>query len=194
MATLAPLAASFRAIPLPIPRELPVISACFPFRDISTSLSVRSNETEISHGRVSWQTHWTYFAMGRLAYVKGVADGRSLRSELRGRFWSNHFGWQSLFDVGHAPSWEHWTKSRPADQSLTGHPMSFDRLKRTQGRKRLPGHKLKPSRATLFVQNSKPHLSMKQTYILAIDVAKHKVRAALSGADERLLFEKDLPV
>jgi transposase len=35
---------------------------------------------------------------------------------------------------------------------------------------------------------------MKQTYILAIDVAKHKVRAALSGADERLLFEKDLPV
>src|SRR5437588_725455 len=46
MATLAPLAASFRAIPLPIPRELPVISACFPFRDISTSLSVRSNETQ----------------------------------------------------------------------------------------------------------------------------------------------------
>ncbi len=132
--------------------------------------------------------------MGPLAYVRGVEASVSLRSELRGRLWSNHFGWQSLFDVGHAPSWEHWTKSRPADQSLTGHPMSFDRLKRTQSRKRLPGHKLKPSRATLLVQNSKPHLSMKQTYILAIDVAKHKVRAALSGADERLLFEKDLPV
>lgn len=37
---------------------------------------------------------------------------------------------------------------------------------------------------------------MKPTYILGIDVAKHKVRAALSssGAQEPLLFEKDLPV
>ncbi len=37
---------------------------------------------------------------------------------------------------------------------------------------------------------------MKQTYILGIDIAKHKVRAALSSeaAQERLLFEKDLPV
>ena len=36
---------------------------------------------------------------------------------------------------------------------------------------------------------------MKQTYILGIDIAKHKVRAALSsGAQEPLLFEKDLPV
>jgi len=26
-----------------------------------------SNETEISHGRVSWQARWTYFAMGPLA-------------------------------------------------------------------------------------------------------------------------------
>src|SRR2546423_777424 len=25
------------------------------------------NETEISHGRVSWQTRWTHFAMGPLA-------------------------------------------------------------------------------------------------------------------------------
>ena len=33
---------------------------------------------------------------------------------------------------------------------------------------------------------------MKTTYILGIDTAKHKVRAALSGADERFLFEKDL--
>src|SRR5436189_220495 len=32
--------------------------------------------------------------------------------------------------------------------------MSFDRLKRTQSRKRLPGHKLKPSRCHLIVQNS----------------------------------------
>ena len=38
------------------------------------------------------------------------------------------------------------TMSRPADQSLTGHPMSFDRLKRTQSRKRLLGHKLKCQR------------------------------------------------
>src|SRR5438874_9256523 len=49
MATLAPLAASFRAIPLPMPRELPVISACFPFRDILTSSSVRFNENKISY-------------------------------------------------------------------------------------------------------------------------------------------------
>lgn len=75
--------------------------------------------------------------------------------------------------------------------SLTGHPMSFDRLKRTQSRKRLPGHKLKPSRATLFVQNSKPHLSMKPTYFLDIDAAKHKMRAALSNRLEHVLFEKD---
>jgi hypothetical protein len=26
-----------------------------------------ANEKEISHGRVSWQTHWTYFEMGLLA-------------------------------------------------------------------------------------------------------------------------------
>jgi transposase len=85
-------------------------------------------------------------------------------------------------------------EKRPADHPLTGIWMSFDRLKRTSQRKRSPGHKLKPSRANLLVQNSKPHLSMKQTYILGIDVAKHKVRAALSGAEEPLLFEKDLPV
>src|SRR5439155_12257681 len=47
--TLAPLAASFRAIPLPIPRELPVIRACFPFRDISTSLSMQFNEKKITN-------------------------------------------------------------------------------------------------------------------------------------------------
>ena len=69
--------------------------------------------------------------------------------------------------------------------------MSFDRLKRLE---RLPGHKLKPSRTDSLVQNSKPHLSMKPTYILGLDAAKHKVRAALSGAQQRFLFEKDLPV
>ena len=36
---------------------------------------------------------------------------------------------------------------------------------------------------------------MKTTYILGLDVAKHKVRAALRGAaEERCLWEKDLPV
>ena len=38
---------------------------------------------------------------------------------------------------------------------------------------------------------------MKTTYILGIDAAKHKIRAALRGAqeeEERFLFEKDLPV
>jgi transposase len=35
---------------------------------------------------------------------------------------------------------------------------------------------------------------MKQTYILGIDAAKHKIRAALRGAEEeRFLYEKDLP-
>src|SRR5438270_9628500 len=72
--------------------------------------------------------------------------------------------------------------------------MSFDRLKRTQSRKRLPGHKLKPSRCHLIVQNSKPHLSMKPTYFLGIDAAKHKMRATLSNRSEHVLFEKDLSV
>ena len=31
------LSANFSAMPLPIPRELPVTSACFPFSDINTS-------------------------------------------------------------------------------------------------------------------------------------------------------------
>ena len=35
---------------------------------------------------------------------------------------------------------------------------------------------------------------MKQTYFLGLDTAKHKIRAALRDAEERLLFEKDLPV
>jgi transposase len=35
---------------------------------------------------------------------------------------------------------------------------------------------------------------MKPTYILGIDAAKHKVRAALRTADEHWLLEKDLPV
>jgi transposase len=35
---------------------------------------------------------------------------------------------------------------------------------------------------------------MKISYFLGIDAAKHKIRAALAGANERVLFEKDLPV
>ena len=35
---------------------------------------------------------------------------------------------------------------------------------------------------------------MKTTYILGIDTAKQKIRAALRGTHERFLFEKDLPV
>jgi transposase len=76
--------------------------------------------------------------------------------------------------------------------------MSFDRLKRTSQGKRSPGHKLKPSKANRLTQNSKSHLSMKQTYILGIDAAKHKVRVALSRVaqelEEPLLLERDLPV
>lgn len=35
---------------------------------------------------------------------------------------------------------------------------------------------------------------MKQSYFLGIDAAKHKIRAALAESQERILFEKDLPV
>src|SRR5712691_3657357 len=41
MAILTPLSASLRAIPLAIPREAPVIRACFPFNDMSNLLKVR---------------------------------------------------------------------------------------------------------------------------------------------------------
>src|SRR5437870_11762377 len=72
--------------------------------------------------------------------------------------------------------------------------MSFDRLKRPPRKeKRLLGHKLKPSRRQLNVQNSKPHLSMKLSYFLGIDAAKHKIRIALRAAQGALLLEKDLP-
>jgi hypothetical protein len=71
------------------------------------------------------------------------------------------------------PGGEHWTQSRPADPPLTGNKsMSFDRLKRPFDR--LLGHKLKPSALLPFIQNSKPHLSMKISYFLGIDAAKHK--------------------
>jgi transposase len=70
--------------------------------------------------------------------------------------------------------------------------MSFDRLKRPFDRSL--GHKLKPSRRHLLVQNSKPHLSMKTSYFLGIDAAKHKIRAALSDKENRLLWQSDLAV
>src|SRR3977135_1958665 len=70
--------------------------------------------------------------------------------------------------------------------------MSFDRLKRTQQRNRLPGHKLKPPEPSF--KNSKPPTSMKPTYFLGLDTAKHKIRVALRDAREQMLFEKDLPV
>ena len=44
-------------------------------------------------------------------------------------------------------------------------------------------------------KNSEPPTSMKTTYILGLDLAKYKVRAALRGTEaERCLWEKDLPV
>src|SRR3954447_11639160 len=72
--------------------------------------------------------------------------------------------------------------------------MSFDRLKRTQQRNRSPGHKLKPP-GSFCLKTQKPPTSMKPTYILGIDAAKHKIRAALRGPTaERYLFEMELPV
>src|SRR5260370_41163268 len=38
MPILTPLSANFRPMPLPMPREPPVISACFPFSDIALLL------------------------------------------------------------------------------------------------------------------------------------------------------------
>ena len=38
-----------------------------PVSAITSAVLMRPNETEISHGRVSWQTHWTYFGMGQSA-------------------------------------------------------------------------------------------------------------------------------
>ncbi len=49
-----------------------------------------------------------------LAYATDVHVSLSLGSELRGRFWFNHFGRQSLFDVSHAHG-EHWPQRRPAE-------------------------------------------------------------------------------
>src|SRR6266516_3553347 len=36
------------------------------------------NEKEISHGRVSWQTHWTHFAMGAVGFIDWLDDGATL--------------------------------------------------------------------------------------------------------------------
>ena len=131
----------------------------------------------------------------RLAYVTGMHTSASSGSGLRGRLWCHRFSARpSLIQVGHAPL---GSIGRRVDRLSIFQPasaMSFDRLKRPRQRKRLPGHKLKPPRCHLLVQNSKPHLSMKQSYFLCLDAAKHKIRAALSDGAERMLFEKDLPL
>jgi transposase len=134
------------------------------------------------------------YAVKRLAYVRVVDTFVSLGSELRGRFWFTQFRSAESLHVGYAPlRREHLTQSRPADPPLTGNKsMSFDRLKRPLDR--LLGHKLKPSALLPFIQNSKPHLSMKISYFLGIDAAKHKIRVALCDLTERILFEMDLPV
>jgi hypothetical protein len=41
--------------------------ACGEKGDVLHGRAIRSNETEISQGRVSWQTLWSYTAMGPLA-------------------------------------------------------------------------------------------------------------------------------
>jgi hypothetical protein len=89
----------------------------------------------------------------RFAYVSGVEILDSLGSELRGRLWFNHFGRSSLSPFAMPILREHWLEKRPADYFLTGPVMSFDRLKHPL--ERLLGHKLKPSRTNLLVQNSK---------------------------------------
>src|SRR5947209_17007863 len=52
-----------------MPRELPVISACFPFRDISTSLSMQFNEKKI--------TNPASFAKDLLGYLGSARASRA---------------------------------------------------------------------------------------------------------------------
>src|SRR6266403_4489293 len=83
MATLAPLAASFRAIPLPMPRELPVIRACFPFRDISTSLSMQFNEKKITNPASFAKDLLGYLGSARASRATFGVGGNGVVSKLR---------------------------------------------------------------------------------------------------------------
>jgi hypothetical protein len=90
----------------------------------------------------------------RFAYVRGVHTGDSFGSELRGRFWLNHFPVGRVFSKFAMPHAIGSIGRRPDLLTifLTGNVMSFDRLKRPPQRKRLLGHKPKPFRANLFIQ------------------------------------------
>src|SRR5437773_4640201 len=98
---------------------------CGPVQDLTRieQIGNRRDGRDSPRGRMSWEDHESkdkppqaptnsvfisYFIIHPsylqrsgppLAYVRGVEASVSLRSELRGRLWSNHFGWQSLFDV-----------------------------------------------------------------------------------------------
>ena len=49
------------------------------------------------------------------AYVRGVIDSRFFESELRGRFWFNHFVRSSLSPFAMPRLREHWMEKRPAE-------------------------------------------------------------------------------
>jgi len=51
------------------PCELKILSTVW------TGHARRSNETEIGHGRVPWQTRWTYSALGPLLHGLVNYDG-----------------------------------------------------------------------------------------------------------------------
>jgi transposase len=70
--------------------------------------------------------------------------------------------------------------------------MSFHRLKRPTDRSL--GHKLKPSGVPFVLKTQNQPTSMIQSYILALDIAKHKTRFALCDGAERFLAQEDLPV
>ncbi|HZD08164.1 MAG TPA: transposase, partial [Candidatus Limnocylindrales bacterium] len=136
----------------------------------------------------------THRSGARFAYVRGVGCPARFESELRGRFWFSLFWSAESWPVGHAPFWEHWTQSRPVRPSFNRQfSMSFHRLKRPSFDRSL-GHKLKPSRVPFVVKTQNQPTSMTQSYILALDIAKHKTRFALCDDTEHFLAQGDLPV
>ena len=156
----------------------------------------------LGYGISKGDHHKTRYNTGsRLAYVSGVRVTGALQMALRGRFWFNHFaGCDRVLATSALP--RRWTAASGAlDGEETGRapalfqfaPMSFDRLRCTLLWEHSPGHKLKPPGSLLKLKTN-PTSTMQPIYSLGLDVAKQKIRAALSDAKGRLLWENDLPV
>jgi hypothetical protein len=66
-----------------MPRELPVIRACFPFRDISTSLSVQFNEKKITNPASFAKDLLGYLGSARASRATFGVGGNGVVSKLR---------------------------------------------------------------------------------------------------------------